>query len=198
MVKKTIAVLSAVLLAFWGISVVKTNKNEKEASKIIYPMGEWVCYENDFYEKSSDTRNGYSIKVVDARVVKYDDFLSEQGIKVFKNEESFTPDCIFDVTVIIKNANNTDGGISMIDTTLNSVNDIMQIDFDVFDALYEQLGGAVSFSLKTNTQMEFHFPFKVANAQFQKVCDYEYLTKNTFYLNLSQYPTEKSIEVKSR
>lgn len=198
MIKKTVACVFAVLLVLWTIGVVKINKSEKEVSKIIYPMGEWVGYENDFYEKSSDTRNGYSIKVVDARVVKYDDFLSERGIEVFKDSESFTPDYIFDVTVIIKNENNTEGGISMIDTTLNSVNDIMQVDFDIFDALYEQLSGSVSFSLKTNTEMEFHFPFKVANAQFQKVCDYEYLTKNIFYLNLSQYPTEKSIEVKSR
>lgn len=44
--------------------------------------------------------------------------------------------------------------------------------------------------------MKFHFPFVVANADFEKICNYDYLTNNKFYLNLSQYPVENSIEVK--
>lgn len=44
--------------------------------------------------------------------------------------------------------------------------------------------------------MELHFPFVVANADFEKICDYDYLTSNTFYLNLSQCPIENLIEVK--
>lgn len=63
-------------------------------------------------------------------------------------------------------------------------------------ALYPQSNGSISFSVKPGTEMEFHFPFVVANADFEKICNYDYLTNNTFYLNLSQYPTENSIEVK--
>ena len=59
-----------------------------------------------------------------------------------------------------------------------------------------RMNGSISFSVKPGTEMEFHFPFVVANADFEKICDYEYLTNNTFYLNLSQYPVENSIEVK--
>lgn len=194
--KITIVVLCILVFCVWAFNIYRANSTVEKVPKKIYSMEQWVEYGNNFYDKATENRTGYSVKVVDAEVVAFDEFLKQNNISVYKDEELFKPEYIYDVTVIIKNKNNTDSGISMIDTTLNSINNIMQVDFDVFDALYPQLNGSISFSVKLGTEMEFHFPFVVANADFEKICDYDYLTSNTFYLNLSQYPTENSVEVK--
>lgn len=194
--KISIVVLCILIFCVWAFNIYRVNSTINTVPQKVYAMGQWVEYGDNFYDKATENRNGYSVKVIDAQVVAFDDFLKHNNISVFKDEELFKPEYIYDVTVIIKNKNNTDSGISMIDTTLNSINNIMQVDFDVFDALYPQLNGSISFSVKPGTEMEFHFPFVVANADFEKICDYDYLISNTFYLNLSQYPIENSIEVK--
>ena len=194
--KISIVVLCILIFCVWAFNVYRVNSTVERVLVKVHPMEQWVEYGDNFYDKARENRNGYSVKVVDAEVIAFDDFLKQNNISVYKDEELFKPEYIYDVTVIVKNKNNTDSGISMIDTTLNSINNIMQVDFDVFDALYPQLNGSISFSVKPGTEMEFHFPFVVANADFEKICDYDYLTNNTFYLNLSQYPIESSIEVK--
>ena len=194
--KISIVVLCILIFCVWAFNVYRVNSTVERVPVKVHSMEQWVEYGDNFYDKATENRTGYSVKVVDAEVVAFDEFLKQNNISVYKDKELFKPEYIYDVTVIIKNKNNTDSGISMIDTTLNSINNIMQVDFDVFDALYPQLNGSISFSVKPGTEMEFHFPFVVANADFEKICDYEYLTNNTFYLNLSQYPIESSIEVK--
>lgn len=194
--KISIVVLCILIFCVWAFNIYRVNSTVERVHVKVHSMEQWVEYGDNFYDKATENRNGYSVKVVDAKVVAFDEFLKQNNISVFKDAELFKPEYIYDVTVIVKNENNTDSGISMIDTTLNSINNIMQVDFDVFDALYPQLNGSISFSVKPGTEMEFHFPFVVANADFEKICDYDYLTDNTFYLNLSQYPIENSIEVK--
>ena len=194
--KISIVVLCILIFCVWAFNIYRVNSTAERVLVKVHPMEQWVEYGDNFYDKATENRNGYSVKVVDAKVVAFDEFLKQNNISVYKDEELFKPEYIYDVTVIVKNENNTDSGISMIDTTLNSINNIMQVDFDVFDALYPQLNGSISFSVKPGTEMEFHFPFVVANADFEKICDYEYLTNNSFYLNLSQYPIDNSIEVK--
>ena len=196
--KKKISIVFVCILIFcvWAFNIYRVNSTAERVPVKVHSMEQWVEYSDNFYDKATENRNGYSVKVVDAKVVAFDEFLKQNNISVYKDEELFKPEYIYDVTVIVKNENNIDSGISMIDTTLNSTNNIMQVDFDVFDALYPQLNGSISFSVKPGTEMEFHFPFVVANADFEKICDYDYLTNNTFYLNLSQYPIESSIEVK--
>lgn len=193
--KISIVVLCILIFCVWAFNIYRVNSTVERVPVKVHSMKQWVEYGDNFYDKATENRNGYSVKVVDAEVIEFDDFLKQNNISVYKDEELFKPEYIYDVTVIVKNENNTDSGISMIDTTLNSINNIMQVDFDVFDTLYPQLNGSISFSVKPGTEMEFHFPFVVANADFEKICDYEYLTNNTFYLNLSQYPIENSIEV---
>lgn len=196
--KKKISIVVVCILIFcvWAFNIYRVNSTVERVPVKVHSMEQWVEYGDNFYDKATENRNGYCVKVVDAKVIAFDEFLKQNNISVYKDEELFKPEYIYDVTVIIKNENNTDSGISMIDTTLNSINNIMQVDFDVFDALYPQLNGSISFSVKPGTEMEFHFPFVVANAGFEKICDYDYLSNNTFYLNLSQYPIENSIEVK--
>ncbi len=196
MKKAFLIILPIILLGVWTLNIYRLNAETPQINEIVYSIGDWVEYGNNFYDKSTENRNGYSIKVIKAEVIAFDEYLKKHNISVFRDPELFKPQFIYDVSVIVKNKNNTVSGINMIDTTLNSINNVMQIDFDIFDALYPQLSGSLSFSVKPGTEMEFHFPFVVANADFEKICDYNYLKSNTFYLNLSQYPTKQSIEIK--
>lgn len=195
MKKKLFIIIVCVLMVIcWAINVAVVNSKTEKVPEEIYSMGKWVEYGDNFYDKSTENKNGYSIKVVDAAVKEFDAFLQEKNISVVKDENMSKPQYIYAVTVVVKNENNTKSGLNMIDTTLNSVNNMMQVDFEVFDAMYPQLEGSISFSVRPGTEMEFCFPFAVV-PEFEKICTYDYLTENSFYLNLSQYPIERSIEV---
>ncbi len=196
MKKKLIMIVCAVLSFVWLFSVVNVNIKAERIPEKIYPMNVWVEYGTDFYDKATENREGYWIKVTGVSVTEFDEYLDIHGIKIYRDEELFKPEYIYNVTVVIKNTDNTESGISMLDTTLSSVNNMMQIDYDVFDALYPQLNGSISFSVKPGTEMEFNFPFVVSNREFELKCNYNYFVQNTFKLNLSRYPVSKSIEVR--
>ncbi len=194
--KICVALLVFFLLCSWIAQVVYVNKNTEKPIREDYEMNEWVSFGNNyFYRSDRENRNGYEITVTNAELVSYDDFIKSRNLKVVKNELSFIPEKILNVTVIIKNTNNTSSGISMLDTTLNSSVDRLSIDYEIFDALYPQLQGSISFSVKPGTQMEFQFPFAVTNASFQMVYTDKYFHKTDFFLNITQYPVEKNIKI---
>ncbi len=194
--KIIVSVICIVIVAVWAARVYSLNASTQKPAVKNYNMNEWVQYGDDFFYRSDrENRNGYEIKVTDVNVIKYDDYLKNHNLKVIKGEGTYTPERIFDVTVIIKNIDNTESGITMLDTTLNSVNDRLSIDYEVFDALYPQLSGSVSFSIKPGTEMEFHFPFAVSNEEFEEIYTEKYINSASFHLNISQYPIEKNINI---
>lgn len=196
MKKKCVVLISSVLVIIWMVGVINVNMNVEKVPEKIYPMNVWVKYGDDFYDKETENRSGYSVKVTDAYIMSFDEYLEKHNIIIFRDAELFKAEYIYNVTVEIKNQDNTESGISMLDTVLSTSNNIMQIDYDVFDALYPQLNGSISFSVKPGTEMEFNFPFVVSNAEFEKKCTYDYFVNNEFYLILSRYPVSKSIEVR--
>ena len=123
--KISIIVLCILIFCVWAFNIYRVNSTVERVPVKVHSMEQWVEYGDNFYDKATENRNGYSVKVVDAKVVAFDEFLKQNNISVYKDEELFKPEYIYDVTVIIKNENNTINRIKS-NKTNNSITSILK------------------------------------------------------------------------
>ena len=82
MKKRGLAICLAVLLCLTGIGVRiwYVNKDQKKIETKIYPMGEMVPFEDDFFYRSDEIRDYYSIRVNSAVVMPAEEYVKTQGL----------------------------------------------------------------------------------------------------------------------
>ncbi len=194
--KIIITIILFIIFSVWCVNFINLNKKTEAIPEVIYPMNTFVEYKNSFFNSSKrENKNGYSIMVLDAEVIEYNEYVKKHKLKINNGEDVFVPKYVYDVKVKIKNENNKKHGIDMYFTTLNGVNFSMHINDVLWAALYPQLYGSNSFSIKPESEMEFHFPYCVDNEEYEKIIDKEYFLNNKFYLSVSEYPESQKIEV---
>lgn len=202
--KKKIAVLSliALLLAVWAFAVWKTNAKAEKPTVEIYSMQDTVAYGKDYFRRSDNILDGYTVTVLSAEIVPYEEYAQKQEITLPERitDEAgnflYRPEYVYDVEVRFSNTDNESGAIDMFDTLL--VNDdalMLRVDADLWDCMYPQLAGSYSFRLRPNTEMVFHLPF-VVEAVYSERYPMERVQKEKMSLVISQYPVKKVIELK--
>lgn len=200
--KKIIAlIVSFMLVAAWGIRFIYLNSTAEKPVIEIYNQGEFVDYgDNFFFRSSTEQRNGYSIKVVSAKLMKIEDFLDEIGLpyseyqNMVKELSGFEKKYVVDLNVIIKNTNNSAGNFDRLDTRINTSNLCLSCDDVLFDYMYPELQDSYAFKVRENTEYEMHIPY-CPEPSDEKACDWQFLTTKDFYLNISQYPVKKMIKL---
>ena len=202
--KKKIAVLSliALLLAVWAFAVWKTNAKAEKLTVETYSMQDTVAYGKDYFRRSDNILDGYTVTVLSAEIVPYEEYAQKQEITLPERitDEAgnflYRPEYVYDVEVRFSNTDNESGAIDMFDTLL--VNDdalMLRVDADLWDCMYPQLAGSYSFRLRPHTEMVFHLPF-VVEAVYSERYPAERVQKEKMSLVISQYPVKKVIELK--
>ncbi len=201
MKKRALLICLAVLIALSGVGVRiwYVNKDRQDFVEKIYPMGEMVPYEDDFFYRSDEIRDHYEIGVLSARIMTTEDYLEELGVT--KEEvwgQSDAPKLVIDVEVLIRN-NDTgteDNGqyIDTLNTRLISGGDNFQTNDGLFFILYPQVAqaGSTGFKLQNNSEMVVHFPYAVIDWQPTSI---ERIKGQDLYMLLSMYPTKKMIKI---
>ena len=109
-VSKTLSVILlsvALVLCAWRIWYVNATAYSFETQE--YGIGEWIPLNGDFFYSKEENTNGYSVRVREAEVVRYEDFIQRFGKPVDYLAENTQHDVVL-LTVDFKNENNTDGG----------------------------------------------------------------------------------------
>lgn len=201
MKKRALLICLAVLVCLSGVGVRiwYVNKDRQDFVEKIYPMGEMVPYEDDFFYRSDEIRDNYEIGVLSARIMTTEDYLEELGVT--KEEvwgQSDAPKLVIDVEVLIRN-NDTgteDNGqyIDTLNTLLISGGDNFQTNDGLFFTLYPQAAqtGSTGFKLQNNSEMVVHFPYAVLDWQPTSI---ERIKGQDLYMLLSMYPTKKMIKI---
>ncbi len=201
--KKKIAIISLSVLIFglWLFCVINTNIRTEKPILKTYSMQEPVPYESDYFRRSDNILDGYTITVLNAEIVPYEEYakkhqvtLPERGTDELGNL-LYRPEYVYDVEVQFSNTNNEEGAIDMFDTLLANGDALMlRADADLWDQMYPQLSGSYSFRLRPNTSMNFHLPFVVESVYSEKY-NMERVKKEKMSLVISQYPVKKSIQI---
>ena len=202
--KKKIVILSFIglLLAVWAFAVWNINATAEKPIVETYSMQDTVTYGENYFRRSDNIIDGYTVTVLSAEIVPYEEYAQKQGITPPERMTDETgnflyrPEYVYDVEVRFSNTDNEEGTVDMFDTLL--VNDdalMLRVDADLWDCMYPQLAGSYSFRLRPNTEMVFHLPF-VVEAVYSERYPMERVQKEKMSLVISQYPVKKVIELK--
>lgn len=203
MKKRGLAICLAVLLCLTGIGarIWYVNKDREETVTEIYPMGEMVPFEDDFFHRSDEIRDNYSIRVNSAVVMPAEEYVKTQGLTM----EEVWPDGIMvtdilAVEVTIRNSNDKNATpeedtqyIDMLNTQILSQGDDYQINHELLWKMYPKLDQSTfGFRVAPGTEHTLTLPF--AALDWART-DSEKIKQKQNYLLLSMYPTKKMIEV---
>ncbi len=202
--KKKIAVFSPIVLFLivWAFAVWNINATAEKPIVETYSMQDTVAYGKNYFRRSDNIIDGYTVTVLSAEIVPYEEYAQKQGITPPERMTDETgnflyrPEYVYDVEVRFSNTDNEEGTVDMFDTLL--VNDdalMLRVDADLWDCMYPQLAGSYSFRLRPNTEMVFHLPF-VVEAVYSERYPMERVQKEKMSLVISQYPVKKVIELK--
>ena len=203
MKKRGLAICLAVLLCLTGIGVRiwYVNKDLEETVTKIYPMGEFVADEDDFFIRSDEIRDHYSVRVNSAVVMPAEEYVKTQGLTMEEvwPDGTLTTD-ILAVEVTIQNSNDKNADpeedtqfFDMINIQIMSQGDSYQLDNELLWKMYPKLDQSTfGFRVAPGTEHTLTIPYAVLDWQRT---DSEAIKHKKNYLLLSMYPTKKMIEV---
>lgn len=203
MKKRGLAICLAVLLCLTGIGarIWYVNKDREETVTEIYPMGEMVPFEDDFFNRTEEIRDHYSVRVDSAVVMPAEEYVKAQGLTM----EEVWPDGviatdILAVEVTIQNSNDKNADpkedtqfFDMFNVHIVSQGDTYQLDNELLWKMYPKLDQSTfGFRIAPGTEYTMVLPYAVLDWQHT---DSEKIKHKKNYLLLSMYPTKKMIEV---
>ena len=203
MKKRGLAICLAVLLCLTGIGVRiwYVNKDLEETVTKIYPMGEMVPFEDDFFNRSDEIRDHYSVRVNSAVVMPAEEYVKTQGLTMEEvwPDGTLTTD-ILAVEVTIQNSNDKNADpeedtqfFDMINIQIMSQGDSYQLDNELLWKMYPKLDQSTfGFRVAPGTEHTLTIPYAVLDWQRTNS---EKIKHKKNYLLLSMYPTKKMIEV---
>lgn len=199
MKKRALLICLAVLVCLSGIGIRiwYVNKDLRDWVEKVYPMGEMVPYEDDYFYHSDEIRDSYEIGVMSARIMTTEDYLKEHGLTKTEvwGEMDEGPKFIIDVEVKIRNnaTEENDQYIDSLSTHLFAGGDDFLRSKELLDCIYPQLAaGTFGFRVRPNTEATLHIPFSVLQWQPTSI---ERIKSQDLYLVLSAYPTKKMIKI---
>ena len=164
-------------------------------------MGEMVPFEDDFFNRSDEIRDHYSVRVNSAVVMPAEEYVKTQGLTMEEvwPDGTLTTD-ILAVEVTIQNSNDKNADLEedtqffdMINIQIMSQGDSYQLDNELLWKMYPKLDQSTfGFRVAPGTEHTLTIPYAVLDWQRT---DSEAIKHKKNYLLLSMYPTKKMIEV---
>jgi len=165
------------------------NKNAIKKETVIYSTGEWVELDGDFMWNDIENTKGYSVKLDSAKVYTYEDYMKKYN----KPEDYFADSSKFNIlelSISLKNEDNTDGGIyiKQFNVFPKNLNMCMYYDTDLVYLSEPKLTDGVT--LRPNSEYSLALPYGLYDGRIRSV-----KTEDTYYLMVSNYPTRKMIRI---
>lgn len=191
----------AVLAAVWGVFFARTNDLKYRPETAIYPAGETVEIGKNYFEAVTENPDGYSICVKGATLRDYRGYTESLGgtvdDKMYAAIGVDPPKYVYDVEIVLRNENNTEGLIHLYRYSLQDQSLTIPIDFELWGLLAPQIKGNAVFRLQPGTEETVHLPFvpEPRNGTVNEAKTERMMENDTFYLCVSHYPTRKLLEV---
>lgn len=193
------AACCGLLLLALILRIHQINKNSYSFSEKLYPVGEWVPLEGDFFFSAEEGTDHYSVRVSSAQALPYAAFMA----KFEKQEDYLAESSQHDVVLLqvdFKNEGADPGGVFIRDFNLlneyqsayyNKSEDYMRIANPGLDV--SQFG----ISLRPGTESSLWFVYTTVGRADQVTYLEEQKGRDhvTMFLNVSLYPVKKQIRL---
>ena len=177
----------------WAVRVYSVNADLDLPQKIVYPIGEIVPIENDYFDYAFEDMDGYSVQVLRSELVGAKEFLDRYNAADRLPELGPYSDYVYAVEITVTNTGNpytNEKGIALLLYNLVGKNYILTIDTICFAVSNPRMPG-LSFSLQQNASKTILLPFIVMGWQN----DYNDLLEDPPMLQITQYPHQKMLEI---
>ncbi len=184
-----ILILAAVRIAYVNITAVKPQTE-------YYKVNEWVELNGSFFRDSSESTDGYSVKVTDLELISKEDYMAKYKLEnsSISTQDSFN--YILELTVSILNDNNEIGKVMIGDWMLVGKNSdfvtVMdpQLLMDTDDRIDDYLSSVTTVAGK-EISLKLAFPMIGMKTK-------EEINKNAVYkLAVTKYPVRKYIRLEA-
>lgn len=181
------------LVLGWAARVYSINAGLDLPQKIVYPLGETVPVEKDYFDYAFEDMDGYSVQVLRSELVGAKEFLDRYNAIDRLPELGPYSDYVYAVEITVTNTGNpytNEKGIALLLYNLVGKNYILSIDTVCFAVSNPHMPG-LSFSLQQNASKTILLPFIVMGWQN----DYNDLLEDPPMLQITQYPHQKMLEI---
>lgn len=204
---KVISVAAMVVVLAVAVRIGWVNAHAVTIPTEHYAMGEWVDLSGSYYDNlKQEDMAGYSMRVVDAQTVSYEEFLNQYAVDSPPDDKDLSDDggdTIILLTYEIKNDSNDGGGIALFRHELipERKNASYRFDSDLWWLLQPQTKNQASgVALKKGTSYTLQVPFAIVyDPSYLKTYDQAKRTAvgedRTFELALCNAPVRKIIDV---
>ncbi len=183
-------IISALLILAYMWRYRAVNQELQAAPVQEYSMGEEVEMEQDIL--INYTMEGYSIKVNQAEVLSYEEFLEKYDAE---DEYTHVPDKVYDVEVTLRNIDAKEGtGINLSELYIQGAAVCEGVNIDLLNQANPDLNGAYAIALRESSALTLHLPFNLYEEHFKKSV---WRNLDEFPMNFvaTLYPTKKVIHL---
>lgn len=106
MKKFILPVVISLLVLGWAARVYSINADLDLPQKIVYPLGEIVPIENDYFDYEFEDMDGYSVQVLRSELVSAKEFLDRYNAGDRLSELGPYSDYVYAIEITVTNTNN--------------------------------------------------------------------------------------------
>lgn len=185
-----IAIALICLIGLYSARVYAVNKDVKLAVRQIYKKGEAVPYEKDFNITANEVSDGYTMQVLETKIMAAKDFCRKYNVTDMK-----IANYDYMVKVSVENVSNQhvgEQGVTLGILMLIGTNYSLIPSPDMFAAVNSDMP-QMSFSLQPGTSKELWIVYELIPGN---VPDCRQLEKDPPMLQITQYPHQKLLLLK--
>lgn len=190
--KWAVAAVALLLAGLWCWRYISMNAYYRSLSdqhREIFPAGEIVPFGTDYIDKDMCV-DGYSIRVDGFEIMEGKPYLDSLGITVHGD----APGKIALVSVTLFNDDSDAQGVMLTALRLHGVDQYAGMNWGLLTILNPVLKGNYGIHLSSGTEYKLVLPFDLRRAEYG-VSTWNKLDEYTFYLRITNFPTDKDIQV---
>lgn len=186
--KILLCAVSLVLLLLIVVRIVHVNTNVLTIPEERYAQNQWVELNGAFQEMDDENTEGYSVRILGAEQLTYDEFLEKYGASENPPEGKEDIETVLDVEYEFRNVGNSDGYLLLIQYMIAGPYYSLIFDSTLWSVCTPTGEGQLATALQEDTTYSFHVPYIFAGG-FSKDLEGEKLAAV-----VSRIPVKKMIE----
>lgn len=186
--KILLCAVSLVLLLLIVVRIVHVNTNVLTIPEERYAQNQWVELNGAFQEMDDENTAGYSVRILGAEQLTYDEFLEKYGASENPPEGKDDIETVLDVEYEFRNVGNSDGYLLLIQYMIAGPYYSLIFDSTLWSICTPTGEGQLATALQEDTTYSFHVPYIFAGG-FSKDLEGEKLAAV-----VSRVPVKKMIE----
>lgn len=195
---RRIAVILTLALCAIGIRIAYVNHNALSIEKEHYQTGEWVELDGNFLHSKSEDTQGYSIRVLSAEKLSYNDYIDRYGIDQEKKSISYDAKSLIALEIEFKNEGNENGSILIFECKLVPArkNEYFIRDNELWAESEPKMKDNLRLQLVKDSSYLTVIPYKINLIDEENLSQYRNpIEDSSFELVVSNAPIKKVIDI---